>query len=124
MSGLGADAIDAILEGMPTLATQIRYTVATGTNSELVGIVTGGLSTGLEHARVQTDQGLYNGADGIVRYKTSDEPAAWSADNALCGQVVEILLYGQTAWKRVRVHGRREMDGGVRLNVSAEFANG
>jgi len=82
------------------------------------------LCTGLEHIRAATDQGLYTGAGGVVRYKAADEPAAWKADNALCGQVVEVLLYGETAWRRVRVQGRREMLGGVRLNVEAEFDAG
>jgi len=121
MSDDGATMIDDMLAMQPNLATQVRYTTETGTNGDLVGSVATALSTGLEHVRAQTDQGLYNGADGIVRYKASDEPAAWKADNAICGQVIEVLLYGETIWVRVRVQGRRPIDGAVRLNVTAEF---
>jgi len=121
MADLGETAITAILTAQPTLAAQVRYTASTGTTAALVGAVATALCTGLEHVRAQTDQGLYNGADGIVRYAANLEPAAWKADNALCGQVVEVLLYGETTWRRVRVMTRREMAGGVRLNVAAEF---
>jgi hypothetical protein len=121
MSEPGAMMIDAILKAQPSLAAQVRYTAGTGNTADLTGSVATALCTGLEHMRAQTDQGLYNGADGLVRYKASDEPAAWKADNALCGQVVEVLLYGETAWRRVRVMGRRAMAGAVRLKVVAEF---
>ena len=122
MSLPGEQVIDGILAAQPSLATQIRYTPDMGNTEALNGAITIALSTGLDHTRAQTDQGLYVGADGQVRYKASLEPTGWKLNNAICGQVVEVLLYGETVWRRVRVTGRRAMDGGVRLNVSAEFA--
>ena len=121
MSLPGEQVIDGILAAEPSLAAQVRYTAETGTTEALLGAVTTALCTGLENTRAQTDEGLYVGADGQVRYKASLEPTAWKANNAICGQVVEVLLYGETEWRRVRVVTRREMAGAVRLSVTAEY---
>ena len=122
MSLAGEIVIDGILAAKPELAAQVRYTADTGETTALIGAVEAALCTGLDHVRMTTEQGLYNGADGLVRYKASNEPAAWALNDAICGQVIELKLYGATTWLRVRVTGRRAMAGGVRLNVSAEFA--
>ncbi len=121
MSGLGATAISGILADNPELAARVRYTAECGEVGALVGEVKTALCTGLEQVHVYTDQGLYSGADGFVRYSLDAEPKEWARNNAIAGQVIELLLYGETVWRRVRVSGRRAMAGAVRLNVSAEF---
>lgn len=122
---LGETAVDLVAEAQPELVSQARYTTGangTGSNAALVGSIATVICTGLDHTRAQTDQGLYNGADGILRFKTEDEPAAWKTNDAIVGQVIEVLLYGATVWVKVRVMTRRVSLGATRLNVVAEYA--
>jgi hypothetical protein len=118
----GATVLSAVASAFPHHAAQVRYTADTGATDALVGAVASAFCTGLERVRAHTEQGLYNSADGIVRYALADEPAAWGVADAIVGQVVEVLLYGETTWRRVRVNGRHAPAGMVRLNVNAEFA--
>lgn len=107
----------------PRLAASVLYA---GTRPELAGVIRTAYSTGIRQPRSQTAEGMLTGCDGIVRYKAADEPAAWcesatTGQAAIAGQLVDVTLYNGKQ-HRCRVSERCEMDGGVRLNLEAEFA--
>jgi len=114
----GTDILDGATEMWPDNVVAIRYA---GENADLTGTVTDAFSTGVEALRAITEQGMYNGQDGIVRYAQSDEPTAWATDHAIVGQVVEVQLPGDEDWSRLRVARRLVMAGAVRLNLTSEF---
>ena len=115
---MGSPSASAIVGSVPSAAT-VALRVVSG---ELAGSVTSAICTGIDFTRVSTEQGLLVEHDGVVRYGAAGEPAAWAADNAIVGQVVELKQYGETEWRRVRVLTRRNTLGMVRLNVKAEFS--
>jgi hypothetical protein len=118
----GATAIDTLATVMPTLVVQVQYA---GPDATLSGTIATAILAGApESGRVNTDQGLINGMSGMVRYKTSLEPSAWSSAGAIVGQIVKVLYYGMSDWTvadRFRVQGRKEVLGAVRLNLVAEY---
>ena len=113
---LGSEAIATAKAIWPTQVVALRYS---GNVPELAGSVAEAFCAGIERARVSTDEGLMNGADGAVRYVATDEPSGWA--NGINGQVVEMRFTGASAWIRLRVRGRMEQVGAVRLNVAAEY---
>jgi len=124
VSDIGELAIEHALAMQPSLLSSLRYV---GDRPELAGEVSHVLCTGIEQRRGQTDQGMMTGADGLARYALKDEPQGWrySATRGIAGivgQTVELTLTGADRAVRCRVDGRREMAGGVRLNLMAEFA--
>ena len=91
------------------------------------GSVDDATCTGVERMQMQSEEGLYDGAEGIIRYKLSDEPESWrtKTDNSMgiVGQSVEVKLPNDEDWDealKVRVTNRHMMGGAVRLNVIGE----
>jgi hypothetical protein len=120
----GATMVELRKASMPSMVVTAAYA---GNDAALTGSVEA-FSTGVERARVVTDQGLIDGADGNVRYVLADEPAGWRAPTgggnvAINGQVLA-LTFADGSQQRVRVRTRRAMAGAVRLGVDAEFAEG
>jgi len=110
---------------MPSIGVRVRY--AGTNNANLTGEISNAICTGLQRVHTVTEEGLVDSADGVIRYQSSLEPASWGVQlddqsSAINGQMVEILFYGETSWRRCRVIGRKSLAGIVRLNLEAEFA--
>ena len=119
MADIAATIISALRTAMGADVTvAIRYA---GDNADLTGTISDAMCTGVEALRAVTEQGLYSGQDGMVRYAKADEPTAWATDQAILGQVVEVQLPGETEWSRLRVARRLVMAGAVRLTLTSEF---
>lgn len=115
----GAEMITSLLASQPELAAQTRYA---GKDNSLRGTIASALCTGLERTGTTSEQGLYQAIQGNIRYALTSEPTKWKDNNAIVGQPIEILLYGETIWKRARVLSRSESLGMVRLSLDAEFS--
>jgi len=111
--------ITSLLASQPELAAQTRYA---GKDNSLRGTIASALCTGLERTGTTSEQGLYQAIQGNIRYALTSEPTKWKDNNAIVGQPIEILLYGETIWKRARVLSRSESLGMVRLSLDAEFS--
>lgn len=121
MSDIGATIIDSLRSALPDANAQVRYA---GENDDLNGTVEEAVCTGIERTGTTSEQGSYDITTGTVRFKKSLEPTAWGTDIAIIGQMVEVLLAGETDWDeavRVRVNNRLVMAGAVRLTVIGEF---
>ena len=119
MADIGKTILDACIAAMGADVTvDIRYA---GDNADLDGTVTDAMSTGVEMLRAITEEGMYSGKTGVVRYAKEDEPTAWATNQAILGQVVEVTLPGETEWSKLRVAGRMVMAGAVRLTLTSEF---
>lgn len=119
---IGATAIAALKTAFPESVVTVRYA---GNNAALAGTISSAFSAGVERIRASTDEGIIDGADGNVRYATSDEPQGWATDTngqpAITGQVIEVKFYGESNWVRFRVTSRKPLEGAARLNIVAEF---
>lgn len=122
MTDFGDTLIDAITTAIPdSTSAQIRYA---GDNTTLDGTISTAICTGIEESNLATEQGMYAGKAGIVRYKQSDEPSAWFADQqpVIIGELVEVLLPGETDnWTKCRVANRLAQSGMIRLDVEAPY---
>ena len=134
MSNLGAQLIDSVRGAVEDTNAQVRYA---GNDTSLAGTIEEAICTGLERQERNSEQGQYRAIAGSVRFKKSLEPAAWgkiSKDDdegekveiPIIGDLVEILLPGDTSWDedspiKARVNNRLVMAGAVRLDVVAEF---
>ena len=119
MADIGKTIVDACRAAMGADVTvDIRYA---GDNDDLNGTVEDAMCTGVEALRAITEQGIYAGKDGTVRYAKEDEPTAWATNQAILGQVVEVQLPGETEWSKLRVSHRLVIAGAVRLTVTGEF---
>ena len=87
---------------LPTARAQVRYKDST---------IEKALSSGVEKAHEETDEGNYPQADVAVRYITSSEPEAWGGKEML-GKVVELEIGG--AWGSYSVVGYR-VSGGIAI---------
>jgi hypothetical protein len=76
------------------------------------------LCTGLPEEVIHDDAGNDAAIAGTVRMIESEEPD----QRIKRADVVEIKLAGQDNWRRVRVHGRNEIGGTVRLTVTQEMS--
>jgi len=112
----GADMLETAIATWPGREVEVRYS---GNNVDLTGTIASAFCAGIDEAKIVTDQGLLNGAEGRLRYLTADEPSGWAA--GINGQVVEIRKSGGE-WKRLRVkmHGG-DREGATSLDVMAEF---
>jgi len=117
-ANLGALGITSIMAAMPSVVGKVRYA---GDVTALAGEVAQALCVGIEDIGASTEQGNYSERRGNVRYVLTAEPAAWATNSAIVRQPIEIQLYGKRTWIRARVQNRAEMQGGVRLTVTAEF---
>ena len=117
-----AAGLASIASAMPSISISIRYA---GPDPLMSGTIINALCTGLERIRVPTDEGIVDSADGIVRYVSTAEPAAWgiqtdSQSPAINGQVVELQFSDSPAWRKARVIARKVIAGMVRLTLEAE----
>ena len=82
------------------------------------GIVIAGVHTGgITRARVSTDQGTVNIAQGTAKYLKADEDKT-----VAFGDVVELRSSNALDYERVRIMGRRDVAGLVTLTLESEFA--
>ena len=112
---IGVTAITYLKATFPDNVADVRYS---GNDTDLTGNVEA-FCAGIERARAVTEEGLLNGADATIRYLTTDEPDGWAA--GIHGQVIELRFDDADEWTRLRVTNRKDLQGAVRLNVTAEF---
>lgn len=113
--GLGEESVEHAMTTWPGRVVAVRYA---GDNDALTGTIASAFCAGIDAARMVTEEGIYSGAAGSVRYKTADEPTGWAA--GINGQAIEIQ-YSGGSWIRLRVRGHRECEGATRLDVAAEY---
>lgn len=123
MSSLGETVVDAVIAAIPeAVSAQIRYA---GDDSALNGSISTVSCSGVEDVKTVDEQGRVAARQGIMRYKKTDEPSAWSEGEgilAIMGELVDVMLPGETEWDNattLRVRNRLEQAGMVRLDVQA-----
>jgi len=118
VASIGSTALAAIFGTLDDQIARLRYA---GSDATLNGTVEQTFIAGIERTNIPTENGTYNSIAGAVRYDAANEPAAWSTNNAIVGEPVDVLEYGKTEWAAARVASRTQVSGAVRLQLNAEF---
>ncbi len=106
----GEYLIDDVYEAVPDARAEIKYDGET---------IEKAICVGHDQSRHDSEQGaLPEIIAALVRYKLSDEPEKWGGDEII-GKAVEVKL-AESDWKPLRVVGRVEMVGAVRLTTTNE----
>lgn len=104
----GAYLIDAIADALPEAAVTLAFE----------GDEVSAVSHGFDRTAEETEQGTFGQAGMSVRYKLTDEPAAWTKGDTpyILGKIVEVDDVER------RVTDRIERLGMVRLELEADNA--
>lgn len=78
-------------------------------------------TSGLEVARVTTDEGQVDTVVGAVRLATTALTVGDDTFTITQGEAIEILLPGAAEFQDARVGDRHESGGAIRLQLTAEF---
>ena len=111
MSDIGAEAFNALYNEIPDGRCSIRI--------KQRKVLSTAWTSGLEIARINSDEGQIDTLTGDVRFLASAEPAL--GQTVKVGDTIQIKQDHDATYQDARVAGRYQKAGAVRLVLGAEF---